>query len=65
MHAAKRQLSRVVLLQHDGSSDPFAFARSLHPMERCASQGIRAERLAGMSKSGVLRATGNAMSTPV
>ena len=34
-------------------------------MERCALQGFRAEQLAGMSKSGVLRATGNAMSTPV
>ena len=34
-------------------------------MERCALQGFRAEPLAGMSKSGVLRATGNAMSTPV
>ena len=34
-------------------------------MERCALQGFRAEQLAGMSKAGVLRATGNAMSTPV
>ena len=34
-------------------------------MERCALQGFRAEQLAGMSKVGVLRATGNAMSTPV
>ena len=34
-------------------------------MGRCALQGFRAEQLAGMSKSGVLRATGNAMSTPV
>eukprot|EP00974_Lingulodinium_polyedra_P036163 3468045-Lingulodinium_polyedra.AAC.1 len=65
MHAAKRQLSRVVLLQHDGSSDSVACSRSLHPKERCALQGIRAGQLVGMSKSGVLRATGNAMSTPV
>ena len=36
-----------------------------HPVERCALQGFRAEQLAGMSKAGVLRATGNAMSTPV
>ena len=34
-------------------------------MERRALQGFRPEQLAGMSKSGVLRATGNAMSTPV
>ena len=34
-------------------------------MERCALQGFQPEQLAGMSKSGVLRATGNAMSTPV
>ena len=34
-------------------------------MERCALQGFRAEQLAGMSKAGVLRATGNAMSAPV
>ena len=34
-------------------------------MERCALQGFRPEQLVGMSKSGVLRATGNAMSTPV
>eukprot|EP00974_Lingulodinium_polyedra_P008342 795973-Lingulodinium_polyedra.AAC.1 len=65
MHAAKRQHSRVVLLQHDGSSDRFACSRCLHPMERCALQGIRAEQWAGLSKSGVLRATGHAMSTPV
>ena len=34
-------------------------------MERCALQGFQPEQLAGMSKSGVLRSTGNAMSTPV
>ena len=34
-------------------------------MERCAVQGFRADQLVGLSKSGVLRATGNAMSTPV
>ena len=34
-------------------------------MERCALQGFRAEQLAGLSKSGVLRTTGNAMSAPV
>ena len=55
----------IWLLQHKGSSDHFALSRCLHPMERCALQGFRAEQLAGMSKSGVLRATGNAMSTAV
>ena len=35
------------------------------PHERCALQGFRAEQLAGMSKSGVLCATGNAMWLPV
>ena len=55
----------IWLLQHDASSDSFKLSRCLHPMERCALQGFRAEQLAGMSKAGVLRATGNAMSTPV
>ena len=55
----------IWLLQHDASSDCITLSRCLHPMERCALQGFRAEQLAGMSKAGVLRATGNAMSTPV
>ena len=55
----------IWLLQHERSSDRFALSRCLHPIERCALQGFRAEQLAGMSKTGVLRATGNAMSTPV
>ena len=55
----------IWLLQYDVSSDCFKLSRCLHPMERCALQGFRAEQLAGMSKSGVLRATGNAMSIPV
>ena len=55
----------VWLLQHDLTSDSFNLSRCLHPMERCALQGFQAEQLAGMSKAGVLRATGNAMSTPV
>ena len=55
----------IWLLQHDASSDSFKLSRCLHPMERCALQGFRAEQLAGMSKVGVLRATGNAMSAPV
>jgi hypothetical protein len=55
----------IWLLQHEVSSDRFVLSRCLHPMERCALQGFRPEQLAGMSKSGVLRATGNAMSTPV
>ena len=55
----------IWLLQYDASSDSFKLSRCLHPMERCALQGFRAEQLAGMSKAGVLRATGNAMSTPV
>ena len=45
--------------------DCIKLSRCLHPMERCALQGFRADQLAGMSKAGVLRATGNAMSTPV
>ena len=55
----------IWLLQYDASSDCFTLSRCLHPMERCALQGFPAEQLAGMSKAGVLRATGNAMSTPV
>ena len=55
----------IWLLQYHSSSDSFALSRCLHPMERCALQGFQPEQLAGMSKSGVLRATGNAMSTPV
>ena len=55
----------IWLLQHDGLSDRCKFSRCLHPMERCALQGFRAEQLAGLSKSGVLRTTGNAMSVPV
>ena len=55
----------IWLLQHDAPSDCIKLSRCLHPMERCALQGFRAEQLAGMSKAGVLRATGNAMSTPV
>ena len=33
-------------------------------MERCAVQGFPAVQLVGMTMTGVLRATGNAMSTP-
>ena len=55
----------IWLLQHDASSDCITLSRCLHPMEGCTLQGFRAEQLAGMSKAGVLRATGNAMSAPV
>ena len=65
MNALRTGNDLIWLLQYDGSSDRFALSRCLHPMERCALQGFRPETLAGMSKSGVLRATGNAMSTPV
>ena len=65
VHALRTGNDLIWLLQYDGSSDRFALSRCLHPMERCALQGFRPEQLAGMSKSGVLRATGNAMSTPV
>ena len=64
-NALRTDNDRIWLLQYNGSSEYFALSRCLHPMERCALQGFRAEHLAGMSKSGVLRATGNAMSTAV
>jgi len=54
----------IWLLQYDGSSDRFALSRCLHPMERCALQRFRPEQLGGVSKSGNMRATGNAMSAP-
>lgn len=65
VHALRTCNDLIWLLQYDVSSDCFKLSRCLHPMERCALQGFRAEHLAGMSKSSVLRATGNAMSTPV
>ena len=55
----------IWLQQHDAPSDCINLPRCLYPMERCALLGVRTEQLAGMSKAGVLRATGNAMSTPV
>ena len=65
VNALRTSNDLIWLLQYDAPSDSIKLSRCLHPMERCALQGFRAEQLAGMSKAGVLRATGNAMSTPV
>lgn len=65
INALRTSNDLIWLLQYDASSGKFVFSRCLHPMERCSLQGFRAEMLAGMSKTGVLRATGNAMSVPV
>ena len=65
MNALRTGNDLIWRLQYDGSSDRFALSRCLHPMERRALQGFRPEQFVGMSKPGVLRATGNAMSTPV
>ncbi len=43
----------------------FVFSRCLHPVERCALQGFRPELANLLSKSGLLRATGNSLTVPV
>ena len=40
IHALRTSDDLIWLLQHDGSSDRVALSRCLHPMERCALQGI-------------------------
>ena len=43
----------------------FVFSRCLHPVERCALQGFRPELANLLSKSGLVRATGNSFTVPV
>ena len=63
---ALRTWSELIwLLQYDGASSRIVFSRCLHPLERCALQGFRAEQLADLSKAAVVRTMGNAMSVPV
>ena len=63
MNALRTGNDLIWLLQYDGSSDRCALARCLHPMELCALQGFQPEQLVALSMSGILRATGIAMST--